>query len=653
MEVGAFEAYTRGFGSKMLKKWGWKAGKGLGRNEDGIHEPVQVRKRPTGSGLGPSDLEPETKKRLLPEHDTVSSHPGFAGAQLGRHSGLLTNELYHPFAPASTQTQSSQQQVQQHNQRLHQLQGRSPRSPLVLDDEEAVDLKSPVALQERYLRATEEEKLKEFASAALDDCRTRRAEVDNKYSLWGNTNEEGYAKFVATFSDLEDERAEYSETDLKRGLQTVHEALDTARDLTAVWHSLDQLDRFRALYGNKAFRDCGLDLLSFVIALPSICHAVTSWTVNFEEPRHRQYDLDRQMRFVSNSRAYLKPLVTFQTSVLWSYINETVYLDRICRIVEQGWHVGVNDAATVDVFYKWIPLVNLDSFLDNIVTPRLLDYVKKLPWKNLFPSQYRVIDLDETEEQSHEPEDGQDLKAINLEPLLPWFDISDYNSQPLIWALFERIYKEAKKYPGCQVKSEEFRAGICHFRDVPELFEELVKSLVLNKLTDYVKNLEGFVKGILKKSSGSASSDSFVIIDDSEIEEMKEFEEDAVMEVVEEPKAEENIEGEADTLDAEARSKLEAVLKWQEVVRDSELIDFLEDYFFAAWLNLFARWMTRWPNDAPRFYRRWKKLFVDYELLYPPVIACFDRALHMMRVEMELEKTKFGVESEATEKTGK
>ena len=40
------------FGSKMLKMMGWSEGKGLGKNEDGISECVQQRRREDGQGLG-------------------------------------------------------------------------------------------------------------------------------------------------------------------------------------------------------------------------------------------------------------------------------------------------------------------------------------------------------------------------------------------------------------------------------------------------------------------------------------------------------------------------------------------------------------------------------------------------------------------------
>ena len=40
------------FGSKMMKMMGWTEGQGLGKNEDGINEPIQAARREGNLGLG-------------------------------------------------------------------------------------------------------------------------------------------------------------------------------------------------------------------------------------------------------------------------------------------------------------------------------------------------------------------------------------------------------------------------------------------------------------------------------------------------------------------------------------------------------------------------------------------------------------------------
>lgn len=49
---GRFEQHTTGFGSRMMAKMGFEPGKGLGRQGEGIAEPVQAEVRPRALGLG-------------------------------------------------------------------------------------------------------------------------------------------------------------------------------------------------------------------------------------------------------------------------------------------------------------------------------------------------------------------------------------------------------------------------------------------------------------------------------------------------------------------------------------------------------------------------------------------------------------------------
>ncbi|RDX90141.1 Zinc finger CCCH-type with G patch domain-containing protein, partial [Mucuna pruriens] len=50
--IGSFEEYTTGFGSKMMAKMGYMEGGGLGKNGQGMPEPIEVIQRPKSLGLG-------------------------------------------------------------------------------------------------------------------------------------------------------------------------------------------------------------------------------------------------------------------------------------------------------------------------------------------------------------------------------------------------------------------------------------------------------------------------------------------------------------------------------------------------------------------------------------------------------------------------
>lgn len=50
--LGAFEQHTRGFGSRMMARMGFVDGSGLGRESQGILNPLVATRRPRARGLG-------------------------------------------------------------------------------------------------------------------------------------------------------------------------------------------------------------------------------------------------------------------------------------------------------------------------------------------------------------------------------------------------------------------------------------------------------------------------------------------------------------------------------------------------------------------------------------------------------------------------
>jgi G patch domain-containing protein 2 len=53
--IGGFEKHTKGFGSKMMEKMGFVPGSGLGKDGQGIVDPLMAVRRPKSLGLGARD----------------------------------------------------------------------------------------------------------------------------------------------------------------------------------------------------------------------------------------------------------------------------------------------------------------------------------------------------------------------------------------------------------------------------------------------------------------------------------------------------------------------------------------------------------------------------------------------------------------------
>ncbi|KAL3840709.1 hypothetical protein ACJIZ3_025300 [Penstemon smallii] len=72
VDYGAFEMHTTGFGSKMMAKMGYVEGGGLGKEGQGMAQPIEVFKRPKSLGLGAR--VPETSdeaKNLQPKPKSI------------------------------------------------------------------------------------------------------------------------------------------------------------------------------------------------------------------------------------------------------------------------------------------------------------------------------------------------------------------------------------------------------------------------------------------------------------------------------------------------------------------------------------------------------------------------------------------------------
>lgn len=76
-ELASWEKHTKGIGSKLLLKMGFKPGQGLGKNNEGISEPIQLQANKGRSALGATRKHKDLgKKKLEYEYDSASSSSG-------------------------------------------------------------------------------------------------------------------------------------------------------------------------------------------------------------------------------------------------------------------------------------------------------------------------------------------------------------------------------------------------------------------------------------------------------------------------------------------------------------------------------------------------------------------------------------------------
>ncbi|KAK5665282.1 hypothetical protein QVD99_008121 [Batrachochytrium dendrobatidis] len=74
-EFGAWEIHTKGIGSRLMAKMGYRVGSGLGAAGNGILEPVEVKVYLPGRGVGHADIPQKKKrKRKNARYDSKNRH---------------------------------------------------------------------------------------------------------------------------------------------------------------------------------------------------------------------------------------------------------------------------------------------------------------------------------------------------------------------------------------------------------------------------------------------------------------------------------------------------------------------------------------------------------------------------------------------------
>lgn len=137
-EFGQFEKFTKGIGSKLMMKMGYKLGQGLGLDGSGRAAPIDVKLRPKGMGIGHGGFN----ERIDPAREpiaisSIEIKPVNEGWKKGKKRVSAPKRIYKTVKELSMDQEKSK--LQPNHMKITDLTGKEPRVTDLKDIHQAND----------------------------------------------------------------------------------------------------------------------------------------------------------------------------------------------------------------------------------------------------------------------------------------------------------------------------------------------------------------------------------------------------------------------------------------------------------------------------------------------------------------------------------
>ncbi|PJF17149.1 hypothetical protein PSACC_03040 [Paramicrosporidium saccamoebae] len=331
---GAFEKTTKGFGMKMLLKMGYKMGSGLGKEGEGIINPIEVKLRARNTGLGfddKRDAEPRLAGSRVAESQTKRK------VSWRRREESSPSEEEYDDTPKSVPT------------KIYDYTGSAVRELSSLAEMHSISQVEIVRFPELRHNITL------LISMAMREVQTAKGGRQNE-EYTSNRLAEEHLRLGGELLQLETKREE---------LATLKKLLYRATELPGK----DSEEYFSWTEKAMSFMDDNLHLTeNRLLASGAIVGAFTPIFRNFEITDREFLEKMQRLFRMSSVGKYFSPvdqlIVTLVIPKLRSALLESL---QYCESSQQG----------ADLLTKWVPLM-ADAVMDQLYSVTLLPALERI-----------------------------------------------------------------------------------------------------------------------------------------------------------------------------------------------------------------------------------------------------------------------------------
>jgi tuftelin-interacting protein 11 len=363
-----FERHTKGIGSKLLAKMGYKPGEGLGSKGSGISAPIEVKQRPKGAGLSYGGFE-EAVEQLKKQQ----SHPQ-QRQQQQQEDSLFTLDEFEDWKKGGDRKKGKMKiktieevvlQADIRKEKIIDMTG--PQTRILTSITDLSESKRTMLTNTSHLPELRHNLtlLTDLAESRIQQVnRSMQHEKDKQFQLeTARDSADDHLKQM----DIALHRAQLLRTRIDEGLRLVEQS-DT-QDLDELLGLFERLKcEFHEEYGRFHVTS-----LALAYAVPALKICLANWQV-LEQPRLYLETFRKWSNVLEGQEEPLRRPKTGERLMLpFESLMYTVWLPRVRAVLNNDWVAHDYDGAVqlIDAWMDLLPAFIVETLVDQVILPKL------------------------------------------------------------------------------------------------------------------------------------------------------------------------------------------------------------------------------------------------------------------------------------------